>query len=271
MSSNGHPTFGLPAGFGALAVGTFDMPFGHRFDWHRHPVHQLAWTERGVLAVSIGDRTWILPPTRALWIPAGALHATEASTPATMRSAYFRRRACPVRWTAPTVVAVPPLLRELIRHLSRDDLGPSARRHAQRLVFEILTPLTSSAILVPMPSDARARHVAEALAKDPADRRDLAAFGKSAGASARTLARLFIAETGVTFGQWRSQVRLRAALGHLAAGLPVAVTADRVGYESPSAFVAGFRRQTGVSPGSYFRSADDAPPEDASPRRGVRP
>ncbi|APR82803.1 Transcriptional regulator, AraC family protein [Minicystis rosea] len=259
MSLNGHPTFDLPDGFGAVAVGRFAMAFGHRFDWHRHGAHQLAWAEHGTLAVSVGDKTWILPTTRALWIPAGVLHAAEASSPATMHSAYFRRSACPATWEAVTVMAAPPLLRELLIYLSRDDLPKQARAHAQALVLDVLTPLASTEILVTFPTDTRARNVADALSKNPADPRDLAAFGKSAGASARTLARLFLAETGLTFGHWRTRIRIRAALVHLAAGLSIAVTADRVGYESPSAFVVAFRKETGVSPGAYFAERRASP------------
>ncbi len=242
----------LPPEVGAVAVASFEMNIGQRFDWHRHPEHQLAWSERGVLAVTVGDRTWVLPSTRGLWIPSGMLHATEASSPAMMRSSYFRARSCPLRWKVPTVVAVPPLLRELIRHLADGGVKRTSRVHAQRLLFETLTPLASAAILTPLPSDPRARRVTDALTENPADGRDLAALGRRAGASARTLSRLFVAETGMTFGQWRAQSRVRAALVHLASGMAVSATAERVGYESVSAFVAAFRRQTGVSPGSYF-------------------
>lgn len=242
----------MPAAFGAIVVGSFEMPSAYRFDSHSHPVHQLAWSERGVLAVSIGERTWVLPPTRALWIPGGVVHAVEASSPATMRSVYSRRGACPIRWTVPTVVSVGPLLRELIRHLALDEPRPRAVTHARALLFELIQPLKVAAIEVPRPNDPRACRVVDALSRNPADRRDLAALGKHAGASARTLARLFVAETGITFGQWRSQLRLRAALLHLAAGQTVTAVARQVGYESTSAFVAAFRRHVGVSPGMYF-------------------
>ncbi|MFY0539350.1 AraC family ligand binding domain-containing protein [Nannocystis pusilla] len=74
-------------------MGSFEMASAMRFDWHRHPMHQLAWAASGVLAVSVGASTWVLPPPRALWIPAGIVHAVEASRPATMRSVYVRKRA----------------------------------------------------------------------------------------------------------------------------------------------------------------------------------
>jgi AraC-like DNA-binding protein len=259
MSPDGHPRYDLSPDFGAIVVGSFEMPFAHRFDSHSHPVHQLAWSERGVLAVSVGARTWVLPPTRALWIPGGVVHAVEASSPATMRSVYFRRRACPIRWTAPTVVAVGPLLRELIRHLALGQPRPRAVAHARALLYELITPLSVAAIDLPRPLDPRALRVVDLLTRDPADRRDLTALGRHAGASARTLARLFLAETGLSFGAWRLQLRLRAALLHLAAGQPVATVSRQVGYESTSAFVAAFRRHIGVTPGLYFATTDTPP------------
>lgn len=115
-----------------------------------------------------------------------------------------------------------------------------------------LWPARSKVGQLPLPEDPRARRVADALLRDPADARTLAAFGKHAGASARTLARLFLAETGAPFGQWRAHLRLCAALSHLAVGVPVGDVAGRVGYASASAFVAAFRRLLGVSPGAYF-------------------
>jgi len=259
MSQNRHPSFNpTPVlGGGAVVVGRFEMSIGERFDWHRHPVHQLAWTEQGVLAVSVADKTWILPPTRALWIPSSVVHSVKASRPSTMRGIYFRKRRCPIRWDEPTIVPVTPLIRELVMHLGGARLERDARRHAQHVLLGLLTPLSATTIDVPTPSDPRARRVADALVRNPADDRTLSAFGRSAGASARTLARLFAGETGVPFGAWRTRLRLRASLVHLAEGVPVSIAGDRVGYRSASAFVSAFRRHVGLTPGAYFaRDAD---------------
>ncbi|WP_437338565.1 helix-turn-helix domain-containing protein [Sorangium sp. So ce394] len=255
MSTKRQPSFGLPADAGAIVVGSFEMSSGRRFDWHEHPVHQLVWCARGVLAVSVGAAVWVLPPPRALWIPAGVVHAVEASRPATMRSVYIRRRGCRIRWTAPRVVAASPLVCELIGFLADPSAAARSRGHAERLLLDLLRPLEANPIELTLPRDPRSRRVADVLLSDPADPRTLAAFARTAGACARTLARLFLAETGSTFGQWRTHLRLRAALAHLAAGVPVAVVAERVGYRSASAFIASFRRLLGVAPGAYFATA----------------
>lgn len=250
MSPDGQAPEPAPS---AVLVGEFHLPRGRWFDWHHHPDHQLAWAASGVLQVRVDDRrTWVLPPSFALWLPAGTTHATGSAAVTTIRSLYFRPEFCPPRWSRPTVVAVPGLLRELIGHLGRADLAGAARRRAEELLLDLPEPVRMTAISVPEPADDRLRRIAAALSADPADDRTLSDWGRIAGASARNLARLFRAETGLTFGQWRTQLRLRAALPLLAEGVPVSRVAGRVGYASPSGFVAAFHRVVGVSPGAYF-------------------
>ena len=232
------------------------MPAGTRFDWHTHEDHQLAWAATGVLTVLTGEvdgSTWVLPPTRALWIPAGLPHETASDGRATMRSLYIRPSLSPVTWTDPTPVAASPLLAELIGYLGERGLPAGHRAHAEVLLADLLTPVPVTAIQVSLPSAPTARRVAEALRADPADRRTLREWGRAVSASERTLARAFAAEAGVPFGRWRTRLRLQAALSMLAAGQPVSRVAGRVGYDTPSAFVAAFRRETGQTPGSFFR------------------
>jgi AraC-like DNA-binding protein len=235
-------------------VVTFPMPAGHVFDWHTHPDHQLAWAASGVLSVRTSDATWVLPPTRALWIPAGLRHETLSAGMATMRTLYMRPDLCPIAWPDFTPVAASPLLAEMIGYLERSDLDAGRRAHAEAMLADLLQPVTMTSIDVRMPTDERARQVADALAADPADGRTLAAWGHEVGASARTLARAFAAGTGLPFGRWRGLLRLQAAITALAAGEPVGNVARHVGYESASAFVAAFRRETGMTPAAYFRS-----------------
>ncbi len=232
------------------------MPAGTRFDWHTHEDHQLAWAATGVLTLLTGEvdgSTWVLPPTRALWIPAGLPHETASDGRATMRSLYIRPSLSPVTWTDPTPVAASPLLAELIGYLGEPGLPAGHRAHAEVLLADLLTPVPVTTIQVSLPSAPTARRVAEALRADPADRRTLREWGRAVSASERTLARAFAAEAGVPFGRWRTRLRLQAALSMLASGQPVSRVAGRVGYDTPSAFVAAFRRETGQTPGSFFR------------------
>jgi AraC-like DNA-binding protein len=207
-----------------------------------------------VLTGEVNGSTWVLPPTRALWIPAGLRHETASDGRATMRSLYIRPGLSPVTWTDPTPVAASPLLAELIGYLGEPGLPAGYRAHAEVLLADLLTPVPVTTIAVRLPSTPTARRVAQALQADPADRRTLREWGRQVAASERTLARAFAAEAGVPFGRWRTLLRLQSALSMLAAGEPVGRVAGRVGYDTPSAFVAAFRRETGQTPGSFFRA-----------------
>ena len=184
----------------------------------------------------------VLPPSRS------ALAETALTSP------------IPVGWNEPPRAARPPpvaaspLLAELIGYLGQPDLDPGRRAHAETLLADLLTPVPVTTIAVRPPTSRTALRVAEALRADPADRRTLREWGREVGASERTLARAFTAEAGLPFGRWRTRLRLQAALSMLAAGDPVSRVAGRVGYDTPSAFVAAFRRETGQTPGTYFRA-----------------
>ncbi|MFD0578189.1 AraC family transcriptional regulator [Dactylosporangium darangshiense] len=246
MSKSGHP---------AIMVGDFTMAHGMRFAPHVHPVHQLSWATEGTVSISTGAGAWVLPSTRALWIPAGVEHAVDVSGPAVFRAVHIDRS--PHGWSAPTVVAVTSLLRELAAYLTDPALRGDARRRAEAVLLDVLRPVSAATLEVPMPADERALAVARAILADPSDARGLAAWGREAGASGRTLARAFTAETGLSFGRWRTNARLRAALFLLAAHTPVSVVSRRVGYGTPSAFIAAFRAALGVSPGAYFGGAPE--------------
>jgi AraC-like DNA-binding protein len=237
----------------AILVSTFGMAPGTRFGRHSHDQHQLIWAPVGVLVVDAGEGTWVLPPTRALWIPAHVPHEVAASGRATMRALYLAPPRCPVTWSRPQPISATPLLAELIDHLAHNALDPAHRARAEAVLIDLLEPVSQAVIHAPLPRDDRARDVAEALLRDPGDPRGLDQWGRHVGASARTLARAFVNDTGIPFRRWRTAARLRAALPHLAAGESVATVARRVGYGTPSAFVAAFHRETGLTPGGYFR------------------
>lgn len=242
----------------AVFVATFPMPAGLVFDWHTHEDHQLAWAASGVLTVRTLQTAWVLPPTRALWIPAGVRHETlTAGAAATMRSLYVRPGLCPITWADPTAIRASPLLAELIAYLDSQRLSPDRRANAEAVLVDLLEPVPMSTIEVRSPADDRAADVASRLRARPADGKTLAEWGHEVGASERTLAREFLAGTGMTFGRWRTLLRLQAALPGLAAGQPVGAVARQVGYESDSAFVAAFRRETGTTPATYFHHAGD--------------
>jgi AraC-like DNA-binding protein len=237
-----------------VLVRTFPIPPRTGFGRHTHGDHQLAWAPAGVLTIGTDAGTWVLPPSRALWIPAGVPHEVFAPVRTTMRALYLAPARCPIDWPEPQPVTAGRLLAELIHHLGDEALDPPRRERAEAVLVDLLEPVPTATIEAPLPADERAREVAVALLADPADQRSLDDWGRLVGASRRTLARAFQSGTGLPFGRWRVCARLRAALPGLAAGEPVGVVSRRVGYESPSAFVAAFRRETGLTPGAYFQS-----------------
>jgi AraC-like DNA-binding protein len=224
------------------------------FDWHSHEHHQIALAERGVLTMAVAGATWVLPRSRALWVPAGEPHAVRASTDTTMISLYIDPGRGPRHLVAPTVVDARGVVGELIVHLSNRAVEDPERRRAEAVLWDLLRPVPVTALPLPWPRDDRARRVADSLRDDPADGRSLAEWGHLVGASGRTLARRFTTETGLSFASWRTNARLAAALPLLADGMTNAAVAARVGYATPSAFVAAFHRELGTTPGRYFHA-----------------
>ncbi|HEY2205765.1 MAG TPA: helix-turn-helix transcriptional regulator [Pseudonocardia sp.] len=243
-------------GASELVVGAFPLEPGFWFPAHDHAHPQILWTPRGVVAVAVADERWVLPPTRALWMPAGVVHRTGSSRGALLHSAYLHAEHAPRGGVRPVLLAVSPLLAELIRHLRRADLTGGARTRAEAVLLDLLHPLPAGPLRVAMPSDARAVTVARALHDDPADGRGLAAFARYAHTSPRTLSRLFVAETGLSFERWRTGIRMWAALPLLADGHPVTRVAHLVGYATASAFLAAFRRTVGTTPSGYLSEVD---------------
>ncbi|WP_211238535.1 AraC family ligand binding domain-containing protein, partial [Actinomadura rifamycini] len=112
----------VPPGIGAIVVGHFPLASGEWIAPHSHTHHQLAWTRRGVVGVAVGDAHWVLPPTRALWLPAGVVHRTGATRDAVLHGLYFDPARCHLSWPEPTPVGVDGLLAHLIVHLGRPEV-----------------------------------------------------------------------------------------------------------------------------------------------------
>jgi AraC-like DNA-binding protein len=226
------------------------------FDQHQHDDHLLGWSATATVAIRTGARDWLVPPTHGLFLPAGTLHTTEVLRAGHGYAVLLNAARCSVTWTEPTGVLITPLIRELIVHLDRQPDDSPTRSHAEALLLALLRPAPTTTFHVPLPEDPRTRAIADALLANPADPRDLAAWADDTNTSVRTITRLFTQETGMPFAQWRTHVRIRAALTHLARGRSVGATARAVGYRKPGAFSEAFRRVTGQHPGSYLQPDD---------------
>ncbi len=227
-----------------------------------HPVRtvdwdQLAYAAQGVMSVRTVEGTWIVPPHRAVWIPAGVAHKLEMAGRVQVRTLFFEPRLARAQPRRCHAVNVPPLLRELV--LATVRLGMlrrtvAAEARLARVILDQLEMLPAVPLQLPMPRDPRARKAAELMQDNGGEPLSLAKAARAAGASRRTLERLFRAETHMTLGRWRQRLRLVEALRLLAAGHAVTRVALDVGYESPSAFVSAFRKLLGTTPGRYFEA-----------------
>lgn len=231
---------------------------GQFVDPHRHPRGQLLWAMQGVLRVSSGDSVWIVPPSHAVWIAGGVRHQVMTETQAEIRNLYvdpqFQPELC---CAACCVLVMTPLMRALILKLCAADLSAPFDDRAMRLAavaVDEIAALEEAPLSLPGGQDARLVRLTRHLGQHPDDPRPLAALSALAGASPRTLERLFRKETGLTFRQWRSRLRLLSSIERLNRGQSSTEIAHSLGYSSASAFVAAFRMHFGTPPQSFLQS-----------------
>ncbi len=239
---------------------------------HAHAWGQVALSATGVVRVTAPHGSYIVPPSRAVWIPPGVDHAVTVIEDAELLTLYLHQpdgRCGPARsgaescgWRACRVLEVSPLLLALARELDLvpDGAGTTPDRAAlareRRLTSLLLDELRRAApvpIGVDLPDEKRLRHLCEAVIDDPSRHATLAAWAHDSGASARTMSRLFRSELGTSFLQWRQQVLLARAVPLAARKLPMAQIAGELGYASPSAFSAMVRRSVGAPPSRFLR------------------
>ena len=242
---------------------------------HAHPWGQVALSSTGVIRVTAPHGSYIVPPSRAVWIPPGVEHAVTVMEDAELLTLYLhqpRSRCGPARsaaesagWRQCRVLEVSGLLLALALQL---DKTPDARRTApsretlareRRLAALLLDELRRAAPVrlgVDLPQEKRLRRLCEAVIDAPSRHATLAAWAADTGASARTLTRLFRSELGTSFVQWRQQVLLARAVPLAARKLPMASIAAELGYASPSAFSAMVRRSVGAPPSRFLRPSD---------------
>ncbi|SDU92072.1 AraC family transcriptional regulator [Pseudomonas mucidolens] len=223
---------------------------------HSHPWVQLSYAISGVLEIQTSAGRFVAPPQRAVWIPAGMPHQVFSSPHTEMRSLYLD---CSVTgWAAERcqVLAVSDLLRELIRRFSELPVayvedGPDGR--LAQVLLDQLAAAPQVDLMLPLPHDSRLRQIYRSLNLRPEQSTTLGQWSQKLGVSEKTLSRLFLSDTGLTFRAWRQRLRLLGALPALERGERVTDVALGCGYESISAFIAAFRQQFEATPGEFFR------------------
>jgi AraC-like DNA-binding protein len=224
---------------------------GYHIAPHRHVWGQLIYAAAGLMRVRAGGTLWIVPPARAVWVPAGAEHEIRALGDFAMRTLYFPATMVAHLAAECCALDVPPLLRELVLELVDrcpvDEADVSGMRLAE-VAIDCIAEARTLPLQLPLPHDPRALRLAEILHEDPSTQAGLAELARAAGASTRTIQRLFLAETGLPFAQWRQRLRLLHGAGALGEGKSVTEAGLEAGYAGTSAFIAAFRKHFGVTP-----------------------
>ncbi|MBV9884454.1 MAG: helix-turn-helix transcriptional regulator [Sphingomonadaceae bacterium] len=229
---------------------------GARTGRHLHAWHQLIYASSGVLTIWTERGSWITPPQRAVFVPAGVAHEIGFAAKSALRTLYLRPEWSGALPADCAVITVSPLLRELILRATQDGMLDGREPIDAALAALIVDEFRQARVPpfeLPQPESPRLRRAAELIAGDVATGTGDAARG--AGMSKRALERAFRAETGMSPGHWRRQRALLAAIERLAGGAPIKQVAADAGYATPSAFTAAFRKQFGVTPGRYFAAA----------------
>jgi AraC-like DNA-binding protein len=219
---------------------------------HRHDDHQLIYVSAGVLAITTGHGSWVASSDRALWIPAGSWHQHRFYGHSDFHAIGFPT-AGPALLPAgsPTVIAVDVLLRELLITLTGGALGPAEARRIRAVVRDRLHRAAVEPVVLPAPRDPRLADACAITEADLRQPRTLAWLAREVSTSERTLSRLFRAEFGMTYPQWRTRARIFAAMIMLADGGTVTDTGHACGWATTSAFVHTFSQATGSTPGTH--------------------
>ncbi|WVT78162.1 helix-turn-helix transcriptional regulator (plasmid) [Sinorhizobium chiapasense] len=235
-------------------------------DPHSHRRGQLIYAIAGVMEVIVGNKLWLVPPQRAVWMPPGVVHQMRARGNVELKTVYLSPDVIPHTFPpAPILVSVSNLLRELVLRSvdspnNHDSYG--LKNQILSLILDEIGALLSESqraipleLALPQCQDRRLSKVCAALLEDPGCQKSLDEWADLVGASKRTLARRFQSEFGMSFLAWRQQVRVAAASTRLDQGEPVTIVAGDLGYETPAAFSAMFRRVTGLTPSGYVANS----------------
>ncbi|MEW2131946.1 AraC family transcriptional regulator [Streptomyces sp. NPDC005435] len=235
------------------AQGAGWLPHGFHLGPHAHEHGQLVYAAAGTLATTTERGTWVAPAHRVTWTPPGFAHSHRFYGRTDVRLLTVPLGLCGELVDQPSVFAVSPLLREAVLTLTGDrpESRPGAHARLLAVVVDELSDTPEQSLHLPEPRDDRLRAVTDLLHADPARTATLAELGRRAGASERTLSRLFHAELGMSFHRWRTTLRIHHALAHLTNGLSVTDTAMVCGWSNPSSFIDAFTEVVGQTPGRY--------------------
>lgn len=218
---------------------------------HWHDCGQLVYSGIQTVSAKTIEGCWVVPPSRALWIPTGVVHQVFCRSERQMAIVYIRTTATGRRWGATCTISVTALLRELIRYAGRDRFFRAGLRHqttVARMILEEIEQAERYSIAPRMPTDKRARAAAELVLASPGEHVSTRELGQMIGASERTLQRHFVTETGLSLRTWRAMVQLQKAVELLEAGMTIKAASLNLGYNDTGSFIRLFKRLLGATP-----------------------
>jgi len=238
----------------AIVTRSTSYRHGHHIQPHWHARAQFVFAVEGTMRVRTTRRVWIVPNSRALWVPAHTVHEVQMYGTVKMRSLYVNATAAAGMPASCVVLNVTPLLRELVVRAvalpsAYDEQGDDGL--LMQLLMAEIRRLSPCALDLPLPESADLMQLCERILADFSTRRPCGLDADDMNTSTRTLYRRFLRETGITFARWKQQARLLESIRRLAEGVPVTTVAVDLGYESPSAFSTMFRRALGIAPKAF--------------------
>jgi AraC-like DNA-binding protein len=264
ISKSGHPSNRPPPCSTAIDLSLSHGPaMAIRVDFadyeaegtqHQHPQGQLVLALHGAVTCRAQSGVWIVPPNCGVWIPGGVPHSNQVTSNARLTYLFVEPGAAMLPAECCTL-SVSPMLRGMILRVA--DLSESDARdaHVDRLVRVMLDELAlmpRERLELPVSDHPKIALIAAALLADPSDRRSLGQWAEHVAVSERSLKRLMVQQTGLSFGRWRRQLHLVIALRELAGGATVQQVAGDLGYESTTAFIVMFKKALGTTPSRYF-------------------
>ncbi|GAB2872710.1 helix-turn-helix transcriptional regulator [Paraburkholderia jirisanensis] len=223
---------------------------------HRHSQGQLVFALHGAVTCQVEDALWMVPPHCGVWIPGGLLHSNRATANAKLYYLFVEPGAVVLPRQCCTL-SISPMLREMILHLASVPQNYEIDGHTDRLARVLLQELAlmpMERLCLPVSNHPKILQIEHSLRADPGDRSTIRQWARRVAISERSLSRLIVAETGLTFGRWRQLFQLLFAIRELAGGASVQRVSDDLGYESVTAFITMFKKALGQPPARYFAS-----------------
>lgn len=224
---------------------------GALFEPRRQPWGKVGYAVAGVIDATIEGKRFCCPPHYATWIPADALHCCHNRNMVSFVSVHIERHLCDGMPDSACTLALSPLIKAIIADFETRGVTEPKTEEDVRLALVLVDQLKKAPrreSYLPFSDDLMVRPITDALHKDPGDGRSLAEWASALDTTERTLSRRFQSCLGMSFNEWRQRLKLVASLPLIEEGRPVQEIASELGYNSPSAFIAMFRRQTGTSP-----------------------